>query len=280
MAFLFFVHLRNLKSYHVKKIPLLLLAILFSSSSLLTPKSEIPMKTTYVLVHSAWLGAWQWEQVALSLTHLGHTVITPDLPGHGDDPTPAENITMDDYVSTLLDILDQQQEPVILVGHSFNGITISRVAELRPEKISSLVYLTAFLVPAGVSFFDAVQGVQGSKAVENFYLSEDQTRAFVKEEALHQAFAHDVPLAQFEQAAAHIVPEPAAPLGYKLQVSDEVFGKVPKYYIECTEDKAIPIEVQRSMHTGKVRKVFVLDTSHTPNFSAPQKLAHILAKIQ
>ena len=70
--------------------------------------------------------------------------------------------------------------------------------------------------------------------MENFYLSEDQTRAFVKEEALHQAFAHDVPLAQFEQAAAHIVPEPAAPLGYKLQVSDEEFGKVPKYYIECT----------------------------------------------
>jgi len=261
------------------KITFLLLAILFSSSSLLTPKSEPPMKTTYVLVHSAWLGAWQWEQVALSLTHLGHNVITPDLPGHGDDPTPAENITMDYYVNTLLHVLDQQHEPVVLVGHSFNGITISRVAELRPKKISCLVYLTAFLVPNGVSFFDAVQGVQGSKAVENFYLSEDHTRAFVKEDAIHQAFAHDVPLAQFEQAAAHIVPEPAAPLGYKLEVSEEVFGKIPKYYIECTEDKAIPIEVQRSMHRGKVRKVYVMGTSHTPNFSEPQKLAHILAKI-
>jgi pimeloyl-ACP methyl ester carboxylesterase len=187
---------------------------------------------------------------------------------------------MDDYVAVLTDILDQQSEPVVLVGHSFNGITISRVAELRPEKISSLVYLTAFLVPNGVSFFDAVQGVQGSKAVENFYLSEDQTKAFVKEEAIHEAFAHDVPLEEFEKAAAFIVPEPAAPLGYKLEVSDEVFGKIPKYYIECTEDKAIPIEVQRSMHKGKVQKTFVLGTGHTPNFSAPQKLSHILAKIK
>lgn len=264
----------------MNKIISLFIVILLSSPSFITPKSDIPMKTTYVLVHSAWLGAWQWEQVALYLTQLGHTVITPDLPGHGSDPTPAENITMDDYVAVLTDILDQEDEPVVLVGHSFNGITISRVAELRPQKISSLVYLTAFLIPNGVSFFDAVQGVQGSKAVENFYLSEDQTKAFVKEEAIHEAFAHDVPLEEFEKAAAFIVPEPATPLGYKLEVSDEVFGKIPKYYIECTEDKAIPIEVQRSMYKGKVQKTFVLGTSHTPNFSEPQKLSHILAKIK
>ena len=136
----------------MNKILSLLKVILFSSSSFITPKSDIPMKTTYVLVHSAWLGAWQWEQVALSLTQLGHTVITPDLPGHGSDPTPTENITMDDYVAVLTDILDNEEGPVVLVGHSFYGITISRVAELRPEKISSLVYLTAFLVPNGVFF--------------------------------------------------------------------------------------------------------------------------------
>jgi len=44
------------------------------------------------------------------------------------------------------------------VGHSFNGITISRVAELHPEKIEKLVYLTAFLLPEGGSFFLWSQG--------------------------------------------------------------------------------------------------------------------------
>ena len=80
-----------------------------------------------------------------------------------------------------------------MVGHSFNGITISRVAELRPKKVSKLVYITAFLLPNGGSFFKAVQGVEGSKAAENFYLSEDQTYALVKEEEIQNVFAHDIP---------------------------------------------------------------------------------------
>ena len=118
------------------------------------------------------------------LKEKGHTVITPDLPGHGSDKTSPGAITMENYVKTITDILDKQEDSVILVEHSFNGITISRVAELRPEKIKSLVYLTAFLLPNGGSFFKAVEGVKGSKAVDNFYLSEDKTYALVKEDEI------------------------------------------------------------------------------------------------
>jgi len=119
-----------------------------------------PQKETYVLVHSAWLGGWQWDNTARIIKENGHTVLTPDLPGHGNDKTPPANITMDDYVKTLTDILDKQDSPVILVGHSFNGITVSRVTELRPNKIKKLVFLTAFLLPNGGSFLGAVQDVK------------------------------------------------------------------------------------------------------------------------
>jgi len=242
--------------------------------------TEVPSKKTktYVLVQSAWLGAWQLQQVAQTLETAGHTVITP-VASHGSDKTLAGDITMETYVNQLLAILDSQQEKVVLVGHSFNGITVSRVAELRPKKIDRLVYLTAFLLPNGASFYDAVQGVPDSKAVENFFLSEDQTQAFVKEEAMQNAFAHDIPAEAFNQAKAYIVPEPATPLGYKLEVTDAVFGKIPKYYIECTEDRAIPIASQRGMYEGKVKKVFTLNSSHTPNFSQPDKLASILLEV-
>lgn len=236
-------------------------------------------KETFVLVHSAWLGAWQWENVASALRKEGHTVITPDLPGHGNDKTSPAKITMDDYVNTLTTILDQQQEPVILVGHSFNGITISRAAELRTNKVKRLVYLSAFLLPNGGSFFNAVQQVSRSKAVENFYLSEDKTYALVKENEIQNAFAHDIPKASFDQAKPYIVPEPAAPLQYELEISEKNFGSIPKDYIECTEDKAIPIAVQRAMYTGNVQHVYTLNSSHTPNFSQPGKLADILLKV-
>ena len=96
---------------------------------------------------------------------------------------------------------------------------------------------------------------------------------------MQNAFAHDIPAEAFNQAKAYIVPEPATPLGYKLEVTDAVFGKIPKYYIECTEDRAIPIASQRGMYEGKVKKVFTLNSSHTPNFSQPDKLAFILLDV-
>lgn len=231
---------------------------------------------TYLLVHSAWLGGWQWDVVSKILQKKGHTVLAPDLPGHGGDKTTPSEITMNNYVDTLVKIIDNQNAPIILVGHSFNGITISRVAELRPEKVSKLVYVTAFLLGNGGSFFNAVQGVEGSKAVENFYLSEDKSYALVKEDEMQNAFAHDIPKEAFDQAKPNIVPEPAAPLMYELEITNENFGSIPKYYVECTEDRAIPIAVQRAMYDGKVEKVFSLKSSHTPNFSQPDKLAEIL----
>lgn len=274
------IKLKNLMTISV-------LSLLFFSSCTTNSQKETSQemeveevkKETFVLVHSAWLGAWQWEGVKNILEAEGHKVITPDLPGHGNDKTSPADITMDNYVNTILSILDSQEEDVILLGHSFNGITISRVAELRPNKIKSLVYLTAFLLPNGGSFFGAVQGVEGSKAVENFYLSEDKTFALVKEEEIQNAFAHDIPKEVFDGAKPYIVPEPSAPLMYELEITNENFGQVPKYYIECTEDKAIPVEIQRAMYTDKVVKSFSINSSHTPNFSQPEKVAEILLSI-
>lgn len=250
-----------------------------TDNSEITETAPETRQARFLLVHSAWLGGWQWEQVAKPLLEAGHYVYTPDLTGHGTDATPSSEISMERYVKTITDLLDTQKESVILVGHSFNGITISRVAELRPEKVAKLVYLTAFLLPEGGSFFKAVSGVEGSKAVENFYLTENEEYALVKEAEMHNAFAHDIPLEAFEAAKPSIVPEPVAPLGYELEITDKNFGMLPKYYIECTEDRAIPIAVQRSMYQGKVEKVFSLNTSHTPNFSQPGELAKILLEI-
>ena len=240
----------------------------------------IPAKDTVVLIHAAWLGAWEWEAVSKKLEEKGLVVISPDLPGHGQDKTQAKDISMELYVQTVLNILDKQTKPVVLVGHSFNGITISRVAELRPGKVKKLVYVTAFLLPNGMSFLDAVSNVQGSVAVDNFYLSEDKQTALVKSDEIQNAFAQDVPKKDFEAAMPNIVPEPAGPLGYKLEVSEENYGRIPKYYIECTKDNAIPIESQRAMYTGKVKRVYTLASGHTPNFSHPDELAQAIVEIE
>lgn len=243
-----------------------------------TDKSDAP--TTFVLVHSAWLGGWAWEPVASILEKHGHEVIAPDMPGHGKDKTPPSQVTMESYVKTVTDTLDAQPEQVILVGHSLGGIIISQAAENRPDKVKALVYLCAFLLPNGGSFMKATEGVRGSMVLDNLVIAEDKASVTIKEESMHEAFAHDVPADAFARARPMIVPEPTAPLGTALSITEERWGRIPRYYVECLVDKAIPPEVQKGMYTAiPVKKVFSMNASHAPNFSAPEELAEYLLEV-
>ena len=102
-----------------------------------------------MLIHGACHGGWCWEKVVRLLREKGNEVIAPDLPGHGSDKTPVQEVTLANCVNKVCSILDAQSKPVILVGHSMGGIVISQVAEERPEKSRLLVYLSAALVPSG-----------------------------------------------------------------------------------------------------------------------------------
>src|SRR5262245_17861037 len=99
--------------------------------------------STFVLVHGAWHGAWCWYKVVPQLTQAGHTAIAPDLPGLGRDRTPLAEISLDRWTEAICEIVDAATEPVVLVGHSRGGIVISEVAERRPARVATLVYLTA-----------------------------------------------------------------------------------------------------------------------------------------
>src|SRR5262249_21839783 len=108
----------------------------------------------FVLVHGAWHGAWGWYRVRALLAAEGHTVSVLDLPSHGIDRTPAKGITLADYVNAVVAVVDAAAEPVVLVGHSMAGVVISSVAEARPQKVASLIYLAAYLVPSGKSLLN------------------------------------------------------------------------------------------------------------------------------
>ena len=110
--------------------------------------------TTFVLVHGAAHGSWCWDKVVPLLEAPGHEAIAVDLPGntYGEFDIPHNVITLDTYAQHVCKVLDQINEPVVLVGHSLAGLTITQTAEYRPEKIKTLVYLTAVLIASGESF--------------------------------------------------------------------------------------------------------------------------------
>jgi pimeloyl-ACP methyl ester carboxylesterase len=104
---------------------------------------------TYILIHGSWHSAWNWHKVIPLLQKQGHKVIAIDLLGMGRDKTPIREVKFKDNVVRICDLINELDSKVILVGHSKNGIMISQVAEIMPDKIEKLVYLAAYLIPNG-----------------------------------------------------------------------------------------------------------------------------------
>jgi pimeloyl-ACP methyl ester carboxylesterase len=235
--------------------------------------------SVYVLIHGAFHGGWAWDKITPLLEKEGHTVIAPDLPAHGKDNTPVTDITLQLYTDTVCQILDAQSEPVILVGHSLGGISISQAAEARPEKVKTLVYLAALLQQDGESASDVMSGDTDSIAPQHMVMAEDKSTVSIPIEAYRQVSYNTCSDEDVAWAAPFIVPEPTAPMSTPVHVTEERFGRIPRVYIETLRDKGVTPWLQKQMYTAvQCQKVISMDTDHSPFMSAPQELAdHLLA---
>ena len=233
--------------------------------------------STYILVHGAWHGAWCWEKVVPLLRRAGHQVITFDLPGHGQDKTPVAEVVLDLYVQRTSEVLATQREPVILVGHSMGGIVLSETAERYPAKIEKLIYLAAFLLQDGHSQGEIAQNDKDTLLVPNVVFDESGTSLTLPPEKLKEILYDDCSDEDIAWAKRHLVPQAIKPLTTSIHVTAENFDRIPRVYIECLQDKAISPACQRQMYTAwPCQKVFTLQTSHSPFFSAPEQLSRLL----
>jgi pimeloyl-ACP methyl ester carboxylesterase len=235
--------------------------------------------STYVLIHGAWHGAWCWYKVIPRLETLGHTVIAPDLPSLGRDKTPANRVSLPTWRDFVCDILDAQTEPVILVGHSRGGIVISEVAEHRPDRIRTLVYLSAFLPRDGESLFDLAAHATDSEVPPNMVMSEDKGSSTLREDVVRSAFYGECSDEDVALARSLLQPEPTLPLATPVHLSEKNFGRVPRVYVACLRDRAVTPPLQKQMCAAlPCKQVLTIDTDHSPFFSRPDELvAHLRA---
>jgi pimeloyl-ACP methyl ester carboxylesterase len=235
--------------------------------------------STYLLIHGAWHGAWCWHKVVARLEKKGHRVIATDLPSLGRDRTPVNRVSLGTWRDHVCAILDSQPEPVVLVGHSRGGIVITEAAEHRPERIRALVYLTAFLPANGQSLFDLAPHPD-SLVPPNMVMAEDKASATVRDEALRDAFYGECSDDDVALARLMLQPEPTLPLATPVKTTEARFGTVPRVYVECARDRAIPLALQRQMHSATpCRTVLSIDTDHSPFFSRPDETAAHLHSI-
>ena len=233
-----------------------------------------------VLVHGAWHGGWCWYKLVPILEGQGHSVTAVDLPGHGRDKTPTSQVSLASYVASLSKTIEAIGEPVILVGHSLGGITISQTAETCAARVKGLVYVAGFLPQSGESARDVLRHATSSLLLPNRIPSEDQSSLTIRESALQDVFYSDCTREDIALAKLLLVPQAVEPTTTPATLTPEQFGRIPKYYIECTQDRALPIESQRSMQArATCAQVLSMNTSHSPFFSRPSELAGHMANI-
>jgi pimeloyl-ACP methyl ester carboxylesterase len=115
-------------------------------------------KFTYVLVHGAWGGGWDWKHMDDLLTADGNKVYRATLTGQGERSHLAStNIDLDTHIQDVVNIiLWEDLHDVVLVGHSYGGMVITGVADRVPDRIKHLIYLNA-LAPENGESADSIQ---------------------------------------------------------------------------------------------------------------------------
>ena len=234
-------------------------------------------ETSFVFVHGAYHGKWCWDQIIPNLEEHGYKAVAIDLSAHGNDTTKIEEASLSLYVDKVVGIINKIDKPVILVGHSAGGMTISGVAERIPEQIRALVFVSA-VIPRNGETLLTVEDPNPS-GIQFYEISEDGSFATVSPEMGETVFYHD----SKEDPSTYVGrlnPEPIAPLTTPIELSQQRFGSIPRYFVECTKDRVLSIDLQKLwQQRSPCKQVYTMETGHLPFLAKPNEFTEIILNI-
>ncbi len=233
-----------------------------------------------VLVHGGAHRAACWNLLIRELEASGRQAVAVDLPGYGRDstidPTPR---TLADGIEATAEAIARLGGPVMLVGHSLGGMTISGAAEHITHAIDHLVYLSA-VVPRDGESAESMAATDGMKASAGTFVLNDGERIGFRPEMAREIFYNDCPDDIVAAATEALVSTDLGYLTTPVSLSPARFGKIRKSYVICTRDQAITPEMQRlftRVHPGVA--VHEIVAGHSPFLSKPSELATLIANL-
>jgi pimeloyl-ACP methyl ester carboxylesterase len=214
-----------------------------------------------VLVHGAFADGSGWRALYTALTQKGYNVTIVQNP----------LTSLEDDVMATKVVLDKQDGPTILVGHSWGGAVITEAG--NHPNVVGLVYVAAFQPDNGES---ALQWLQTAPpAPENGVLAPDEKGIVYYDKAkYHAGFCADI---SKEEADFMYASQGAFyAKGFITPITKAAWRDKPAYALVATEDKSIAPEIQRNMYKRSHTKVTDVKGSHVIFMSHPEEVAAVI----
>lgn len=195
--------------------------------------------TPYVLIHGSWMDGSAWDHVAPRLRdYHGLTVHTPTMAGHGPDAD--RSATHAQVVQSIVDyILERDLTNFVLVGHSFGGTVIQKVAEAVPQRIARLVFWNAFVLLDGECLNDQVPPHYREMFDGLGAASADGT-AMLPFPVFREAFMNDADLDLAQHVYNGLWPEQAQLFNARQDLKAFYALETPKSYLYSVDDASLP----------------------------------------
>jgi pimeloyl-ACP methyl ester carboxylesterase len=226
----------------------------------LSNAQDKPVKNI-VLVHGAFADGSGWRGVFDILVKKGYNVSIVQIP----------LTSLKDDVDATNRILDKQDGPVILVGHSWGGVVITE-AGMHP-KVAGLVYVAAYQPDKGENTLQWFTSLP-VKPEYGILPPDDKGFVYYGKDKFHAGFAAD--LSKEEADFMFASQEPILGASFLTPVADAAWKTKPAYGIVATEDKSINPDIERNMYKRSNTPTTEIKGSHVVFISHPDAVAKII----
>lgn len=217
---------------------------------------------TIILVHGAWADGSHWRHIIPALTEAGYKVRAVQNP----------LTSLQDDVNKTVDLINAQDGPVLLVGHSYGGAVITGAG--NQDKVVGLVYIAAFAPDEGDSLGGIFARREQPKGAASIY-PDNKGFLWIKYDEFQQSFCED--LNEEEALVMSLSQKPIHANAFSDLSGTPAWKTKPSWYQVSDRDLMIPPETEKEMAEKiKSKKTVHLDASHASLASHPEEIVDLI----
>ena len=215
-----------------------------------------------VLVHGAWADGSSWAGVIERLQAGGFHVTAPQFP----------LTALADDVARLRQVLDLQDGPAIVAGHSYGGQVMTALGTDAPN-VAGLVYIAAFGLDNGESLGALLSQGPVTPALAHLF-TDKQGFGWLSEDDFVKHFAGDVD--PVKAKVMYAVQQPLAMSAFGDVMGVPAWKTLPSWYLVAADDQALPPDAERLFASRMGAMTVEIPSSHVPMVSHPGDVARLI----